>query len=145
MRTIILLAIGILSFAKLAQGDERGSVIVMELKAGHVIYEADGKSSDLDGLIPVLRTRASKTHVGPYNDVAIILASQQLTVANILGLYSTLQAYGFREIRLFVFTPDKTRLLDLSLGSKVVPFTKDRTELLDLLQGQAGSGQTGNR
>lgn len=129
MVRIIWLVVALLSCPR-AIADDRGSVIIADLRSEKVIYETEGKQKDLDGTIVVLRERATRTGIGPYNDVAIVLASEKLSLRQVQDLHATLQAYGFRDIRLFVFGSDKLRLRDFSLGSKGFTFTRDRAELM---------------
>lgn len=129
MQRLVLLIIGLfVSVQSIADG--RGSVVVAEVHHGHVTYEAEGKRSDLDGVISLLRNRATRTGIGPHDDVAFVLVSNNLTIAQVQALYSTLQAYGFREIKVLVYAPEKVRLSELSVGSKAVPFSKDSGELM---------------
>jgi hypothetical protein len=132
MRRIIFIAMALLACAEVV-ADDRGSVVVVGVQEGKVAYEAEGKKTDLDGLIAALRDRATRTGIGPHDDVAFVIASDSLTVAQIQVLRSALQAYGFLKIRVLVYAPEKVRLWELGFGPKVIPFTKDRTELVRAL------------
>ena len=134
-RTIWCL-IGLLT-AACVSAQEPGSVIVMEIRSGQPTYEIEGKRGDLDELIDLLRARAEETGVSPYEDVAIVLASDKASLEDVRVVHAALGAYGFRDIRLFLFGADKERLVGLSLGI-AIPFTKDRGELMRL-SGELGA------
>jgi hypothetical protein len=88
-------------------------------------------------VIDLLRERAQETGVSPYEDVAIVLASDKVSLEDVRVVHAALGAYGFRDIRLFLFGADKERLVGLSLGT-AIPFTKDRAELVRL-SGELGA------
>ena len=123
--------IGLLAIA-CARADERGSLIVMEGRGGQVTYEIEGKRTDLDGVIRGLRDRAEQTGVDPFDDVAIVLASDELSVRDVRDVHAALHAYGFRAIRVLVFGRDKERLVGFELEGGI-PFTQDRAELMRLI------------
>ena len=135
MRRIIFLVMALLACAEVV-ADDHGSVVVVGVQAGKVTYQTEGKNTDLDGLVTILRDRATRTGIGPHDDVAFVIASDKLTIAQIQGLRSTLQAYGFLEIRVLVYAPEKVRLWELGFGPKVIPFTQDRAELVRALAPQ---------
>jgi hypothetical protein len=132
--------IGLLAIAG-AHADERGSLIVMEARRGQVTYEIEGKRADLDGVIRGLRERAEQTDVDPYDDVAIVLASDELSIRHVRDVHAALEAYGFRDIRVLVFDREKERLVGLALEGGIL-FTQDRAELMRLI-GEPSTAEQG--
>jgi uncharacterized protein with von Willebrand factor type A (vWA) domain len=117
-----------------ARADERGAIVSTEIQRGRLTFEVEGKkSTDFNETLKVLRNRAKRTGLSPHDDIAIVLASDGLTIAQIQGLQSALRKYGFREIRVLIHTPERERLWELSLGFKAMPFTKDRADLMTQL------------
>jgi hypothetical protein len=130
MKTLLCL-IGL--FATIvAYADERGAVVVVELRRGQVTYETEGRRSDLDGVIDGLRARAHRTGVDPYDDVGMVLVSDEVSLRAVRDIHAALQAYGFRDVRVLVFDSDRERLIDLALGRAIL-FTRDRAELMRLI------------
>src|SRR5262245_25791812 len=109
---------------------DRGHVVVAELHDGRVIYQVEARRVDLEGAVDIIRDREKQTGVLPHDDVAIIVASTELSIRQVQELYSTLQAYGFTKIHIFAFHSDKTRLQGLDFAEQVIPFTTDREELM---------------
>jgi len=127
---VLLLLFGLL-LSGLAFAEDRGHVVVAELRGGHVTYGVEGKrTEDLDSAIAILREHRQETGVSPKDDVAIIVASKALSINQVQGLYSTLQAYGFLEIHVFAFDSDRTQLQELGFDMQVIPFTQDRAQLI---------------
>jgi hypothetical protein len=117
--------------ARPAEAADVGSVITIERQGSAVIYEVEGKKKrGLDEVIAVLRERAQRTQIRPVDDTAVILTSKALSILEIQNLYSALQAYGFRDIRVLAFDANKERLQELKLAVQVLPFTADRTSLM---------------
>lgn len=129
MVKVILLLIGTVLCSTLL-AEERGTVIIADIRSSKVEYEVEGTWRNLDGAIAALRERASNTGIGPYSDVAIVLANRQLTLEQIQILKSALQAYGFREIRYFSYGSDRNLLRGFSFAQDTIPFTTDRAQLL---------------
>ena len=126
---VLLFLLGLLLPAQVLAA-ERGNVIVAELRGGRVTYEVEGKRSDLDGAIAALRERRKVSGISPRDDIAIIVASKQLSINQVQALYSTLQAYGIPEIRVFAFDSDRAGLQELRFDMQIIPFTTDLSDLL---------------
>jgi hypothetical protein len=128
MRIMLLFIVLLLSGPVVAQ--EKGNIIVAELSGGRVVYEVDGKRRNLVGLLGLFRERVRQTGILPKDDIAIILASKNLSILQIQNLCSALQAFGFSEIHLFGFASEKTILQKLELDPRVIPFTTARAPLM---------------
>jgi len=132
MRMAVSLLFGLLLCTQV-RADDRGNVVVAELRDGQVMYEVEGKKSDLDGAIAMLRERRNETRISPREDVAIIVASNELSIRQVQQLYSALQAYGFNEVHVFAFDSDRARLQEFGFAMQVIPFTTDRVQLMNAI------------
>lgn len=126
---LVLLFLGFLLSGQ-AWTQDRGNVLVAELRGARVVYEVGGRTRALDDAIALLRERRKETGVSPKDDVAIIVASKDLTINQIQALYSTLQAYGFAEIHVFAFDAAKVRMQEFGFSMQVIPFSKERAQLM---------------
>lgn len=123
-----------LFMANLVFSEDRGVVIVAKLERGRASYEVDGVERDLDGVVDILRIRAKKMNIPPEKDIALVLADKGLNVNEIEALRSALSAYGFLEIRVFLFSSDMRNLQELSFSKNPIRFTKNAIELMRINQ-----------
>ena len=125
-RLKIVFVLTVMLFSADASSQIDPIVITMDSRNNSTIYEYDNNQTNLVGLIDMLRTQITKENI---KEPVYVLASEKVTISELVNMRGALQKFGFPNIRYFYFGKSRSKMAELMFVGKAVQFTKDPSNI----------------